>query len=365
MLEVESRLLGRDPRSLDPAPTLSLEPERTASALRTGAALALLLVVGTTVAQVCGVRRLALALLVSGAAQALYGILVLASGHPMIWSVPKRYYLESATGTFVNRNHFAGFLELALPCGLALVLASARDRRPAEGPRERWLEHFRPEGVRSLLLGLLLLLGLAGLLLSLSRAGTALGLAALAVTAAVAGRGGLRARVVVLLLVVAVAAVPLLQIGADRLLERYASTAEDFAEAGGRAVVWRDTARLLGDFPLTGAGFGTFAAVYPLYRSPEVRLFFDHAHNDALQALAEGGAIGGALLALVLWPVGRRMVAAFGGGAPTLSVGIAASLTAFLLHGLVDFNFHIPSNAAAAAILAGALLGMEWSSDRS
>jgi len=361
VLEIENRLLGQESRALEPTPSLSLEPERTASALRTGAALAVLLLIAVSVARDAGAGRLTAALLVSAAFQSLYGILVLASGHDMIWNVPKIHYLDSATGTYINKNHFAGFLAAALPCGLALILHRARRRR---GPRptrlrDRLVDQLSPEGIRSLLLGLLLVVGIAGLLLSLSRAGTALGIAALAATVVTAGRKGLRTRLVVATLVVAVAAVPLAQIGADRLSDRFARSKDDLL-SGHRAVVWSDTSSMALDFPVVGTGFGTFSAVYPLYRSPEVRLFFDHAHNDLLQALAEGGVIGIFFLGMILLPVGRRIVGAFAGAGGTLAVGIAAGLMALLLHELIDFNLHIPSNAALAAILAGTLLGLSW-----
>jgi O-antigen ligase len=360
-LAIENRLLGQESRGLEPAPSLSLEPERTGSALRTGAALAILLLIATSVTRDAGAGRLAAALLVSAAFQSLYGILVLASGHDMIWNVPKIHYVDSATGTFINKNHFAGFLAAALPCGLALVLDRSRSRR---GPRpvrlrDRLVEQLGPQGIRSLLLGLLLVVGIAGLLLSLSRAGTAVGVVALAATVATAGRKGLRTRLVVALLVVAVAAVPLAQISADRLSERYARSMQDL-HASPRTVVWSDTWAMALDFPVVGTGFGTFSVVYPLYRSPEVRAFFDHAHNDALQAFAEGGAIGVVFLGMILAPVGRRIVGAFAGALGTMAIGFAAGLTALLLHGLIDFNFHIPSNAALAAILGGALLGLSW-----
>jgi len=360
-LAIENRLLGQESRGLEPAPSLSLEPDRTGSALRTGAALAILLLIATSVVHDAGAGRLAAALVVSAAFQSLYGILVLASGHDMIWNVPKIHYVDSATGTFINKNHFAGFLAASMPCGLALILDRWRSRRGPRPVRLRDLlvEQLSPRGIRSLLLGLLLVVGIAGLLLSFSRAGTAVGIVALAATVATAGRKGLRTRLVVALLVVAVAAVPLAQIGADRLSERYARSMEDLL-AGSRAVVWSDTWAMALDFPVVGTGFGTFSVVYPLYRSPEIRVFFDHAHNDALQALAEGGAIGIVLLGMILIPVGRRIVGAFAGAGGTMAVGFAAGLTALLLHGLIDFNIHIPSNAALAAILAGALLGLPW-----
>jgi len=70
--------------------------------------------------------------------------------------------------------------------------------------------------------------------------------------------------------------------------------------------------------------------------------------------------IGIFFLGMILLPVGRRIVGAFAGAGGTLAVGIAAGLMALLLHELIDFNLHIPSNAALAAILAGTLLGLSW-----
>jgi len=61
--------------------------------------------------------------------------------------------------------------------------------------------------------------------------------------------------------------------------------------------------------------------------------------------------------ALLLVPLLRAGLAALRGSRGTLAVGAAAGLAAFLLHGLVDFNLHIPANAATAAILAGIVLG--------
>ena len=362
VLAAENEILQRDSRGLEATPALSLEPERTASALRTGAVFAIVLLVSVSVTRVSGARGLATALLISAAFQSLYGIYELASGHDMIWMWPKEHYLDSATGTFVNKNHFAGFLEGTLPCGLALILSEWRrnDRLRGRTVRERLVEMFGRDGARIQLLTVLLVIGIAGLWLSLSRAGTVLGLGALAATIVAAGRHGLRTRLVVAALVLAVAAVPLLQLGADRLTVRYSQTAEDLAVSGGRMAIWKGAVEMGADFPVFGAGFGTFAATFPLYRAPEVRRFFSHAHNDLLQVFAEGGAVGVLLLGLILGPVITRVVRAFTGSEGTLAIGFAAGLVAVLLHALVDFNFHIPSNGAVAAVLAGALLGLPW-----
>jgi len=360
-LAAESRLLGSDPRELDAPAALSVDPGATASALRTGSALAALLLVATTVAATRGIRLLALALLVSAGLQGLYGVLVLVSGHDQIWHLDKQHYLDSATGTFVNRNHFAGYLAMALACGSGLIVSNAGRQRGRQSARNLLLQWFGSEGSRSLLLLLPLVVGLAGLLASFSRAGIALGLLAVFVTL-FAGRGlqGLRVRLVVMLLVLAAATLPLLQIGSDRLVDRYAESTGAVAAPGARGMVWGDTLSIARAFPLCGSGFGTFFAVYPAFRSPDVRLYYPHAHNDLLQALAEGGVAGGLFGLLILIPLLGLVLRTLTGRKGTAAVGFAAGLAAILLHALVDFNFHIPANAATAAILAGGLVGLPW-----
>lgn len=357
----ERRLLGRDPVELDRTASVSLDPGATASALRTGCALVALLLVSTAVAALRGARRLALALLLSAAFQGLYGLLVVASGHDRIWHLPKKYFLDNATGTFVNRNHFACLMAMSLACGAALLL---RDLRAGNGypGRARWLASWSSrDGVRRLAFGLLLAVGLAGLLLSYSRAGIVLGVGAVVTTVLCAGRAtSRRARVLLVVVLLVAALVPLTRVGAMRLADRFQELTDDFTRPGGRLEVWTDALGMARDLPLAGCGYGAFAATYPIYRRPEVRKFYAHVHNDPLQALVEGGVVGFALLLLALWPVLRSLPAALAGRKGVLGVGFAAGLTAMLLHGLVDFNFHIPSNAATGVVLAGVVLGLPW-----
>ena len=88
-------------------------------------------------------------------------------------------------------------------------------------------------------------------------------------------------------------------------------------------------------------------------------LFVNHAHNDYLEWLFEGG-LAAAMLMLAfltlyvlrwreIWPAGN------GRWAPIAFVRIAAGISLLLmgLHGLIDFNLHIPANAAFFAFIAG------------
>jgi O-antigen ligase len=352
----EEVLLQSAPADFDPAPTLSVEPGATASALRTGVALCALLIVATHVAARRGLGGLAAVLLFSAAMQAMYGLIVLASGYDRIWNVEKTAYLDSATGTWINRNHFADYLAMALPLGAALWVRGHR----REGPRTgSWLlRTFSSAGSRNLLRLLALLIGMAGLLVSFSRAGIAIGLGCIAATLWLGTRYKPPAmRVIIVVLAIAVALIPLAQLGADALWQRFERSADDFASPGSRGTVWRDTVDLARAFPLLGSGFGTFAAVYPKFRSPEVRFFFSYAHNDLLQFAAEGGLVGLLLLLGLLASLRVRLFAALRGEYGVLAIGAAAGLAAALLHSLIDFNFHLPANAAVAAVLAGALWG--------
>ena len=355
-LEAETGLLGVAPSTLDARPTLSVEPGATASALRMGAALCALLIVASHVAATRGIRALCRMLLVSAAFQALYGLIVLASGHDRIWNIPKKAYLDSATGTFVNRNHFADYLAMTLPCGAALWIAGLR-RAPA---KQRWfLRTFGGEGSRNLIVLLALLIGLAGLWVSFSRAGIALGVAAVGATVWLGTRfRPPTIRFVIVALALAIALIPLAQLGADTLWERFERSTDDFSSPGNRGTVWGDTLDLARAFPVLGSGFGTFAAIYPKYRSPEVRFLYIHAHNDLLQFFAEGGAVGGILLLSLVALLSRRLFAALRGELGTLGIGAGVGLSAALLHALIDFNFHLPANAALAVVLAGSLWGL-------
>jgi len=359
VLEAERRLLGPDAGLVVPESTLSLDPGVTASALRTGTALAALFLIGGAVATTRGIERLTLALLLSAAFQGLYGFLTLASGYDRIWNTPKLFNLDSSTGTFVNSNHYASYMSLALACGAALVLRNAR-RTFLSPDRMRRLSSFGAEGSRDLLLVLLLACGIGGLLTSNSRAGIALGLLSLGVTAIAVGGGKARIRLALLAAVAIAAAIPLVQLGPERLVESYLESGQEMHEAGGRPTVWRDTIGMATAFPLTGSGFGTFASVYPLFRSGEVRQFYQHAHLDLLQLAAEGGIVAVVLMALVLVPVARAIARGLAGRQGSLAPGLAAGLGAVLLHSWVDFPFHLPAIAATSAVVAGALLTESW-----
>ncbi len=124
-----------------------------------------------------------------------------------------------------------------------------------------------------------------------------------------------------------------------------------------RLLIWQDTLHLIKDFPLTGSGFGTFADVFPLYKSFSDTLYYDHAHNDYLELLSTGGLVGFCLAGcFVLRVLGeslwqgwrRRSKQAF-----LITVAGLSGLGGILAHSLTDFNLHNGANGLYFFFLCG------------
>ncbi len=319
---------------------------------------------------------LVIVILASALFQAFYGMAEVFSGHEMILGRPKRYYLGSVTGTYINKNHFAGFLEMAFPLSLGYLLVKARFFAMEKGMSlRRRVLWFGQESLQwTLLLGLVpCFLGL-GIIFSKSRSGITV-FAVTVVLAAVAsaswrvfsdegGRDGERGKSSRFAWIVPIVAAAVLAgavwLGIGPIIERFAET--DLSREG-RIVVMKNTVEMIGDFPWTGTGKGTYVNAYPIYEKIDDRMRLSFAHNDYLEYAAENGVIGGGALifagvGLVVWLVGlwRRRRSSFAKG---IGLGALLGVTAILFHGFTDFNLQITANAVyftALAMLAVAVL---------
>jgi O-antigen ligase len=122
-----------------------------------------------------------------------------------------------------------------------------------------------------------------------------------------------------------------------------------------RLKITKDCLRIFAHRPILGWGLGTFPTIYPSFRSFYTNLFVNQAHNDYAQLLVETGAVG---FVVMIWFVYRL----YRHGLPTsqrwefkwgaaISVAALLGCTAMLLHSLVDFNLHVPANAAVFYVL--------------
>jgi O-antigen ligase len=259
-----------------------------------------------------------------------------------IYGIWKPTWSWGVFGPYVNKNHFAGFVVMAIPLAMASSASAFRDlRRDWRRRRIGWLALGDAAGnafVRRVAVTLTLIIGV---LVSRSRGGAmAFVLSMLAAPLLVKRR------------LWAVAALGLLAVGAMEMLGTDGLTRH--ATRGlqdSRIVVWRDALRMLPDFPVLGSGMNTFGSAYPRYQRVWKSVWFGEAHNEYLQALFDMGALGLVLVAGLLF----RLLAAGARNASgsVIGMGVLGGLLASAAHNLVDFNWQIPANAATFATLAG------------
>lgn len=347
----------------------SLDRGETIDAVLKGVMLVLCFWTATRLARAPGFARALLVLLLAvGVFEAFYGLVEQFAGEGRIfgWEKPAGVVKNRASGTYVNPNHFAGFLAMAIPAALVLAgtSAGARPGAPA-GLRLRLIHAMTdPDLPKRVLLGATAVLLVVGLGASLSRGG-ALATGAGAVVAAVTIvrlRGG-NVRSALVLGGIAALAMWLTSAGAERLLMRFdtlASGDELNLSVANRLSFAYDTTRMALQHPFVGVGAGAFAAVFPAYQSvPDPNGILIHAHSDYAQTLAELGFVGftalGGGLVLVVWGVwrGAREVDPARGA---LACAALSGVTALAIHSFVDFNLRLPANALWGA----ALLGIAW-----
>jgi O-antigen ligase len=343
-----------------PSSTLSLSPEETTNALLLFSSLVVLF---TGLMHVMGRQRagwLASRLLGFGVLLAVIAVVQAAAldrQDPRVYGFWRPQQITLPFGPFVNRNHFAGWMVMALPVGIGYSLAVFQTSdRPRRGDWRTWLLWFtRAEANRFALVAFCLLAMCASVVLSTSRSG----MASLGVAVAVFGviaflRGGREVKRLAALYLVTLVAGAVLWAG-------FGSTVGRFAQSGAhlpaRLDAWRDTMRIVTDFPLAGVGIGAFPRAMLVYQSFDRRYLYHQAHNDYLEVLAEGGlvvAIPVAVAALLLlWRVARRLLADEDGPERMwVRAGAAAGLAGIAAQSLVEFSLQMPGNAVLFTVIA-------------
>ena len=244
-----------------------------------------------------------------------------------------------AFGPFVYHNHFAGFVELVAPFGLALIFSGRvpKDQLPA--------------------LSLFTIVPIAALVLSASRGGITSFLLEVALLALLLGartERGMRLLKAACLLVVTGGLLGWLGISAT--VQRFEQLFGSDGPANGRLSLSRDAWQIFVHHPWIGTGLETFETAYPRYASFYDGLRLDHAHNDYFELLANTGLIGGAFglafVALLFW-FGYVNVRSHNSEGRAFYASSLAACAGILLHSFVDFNLHLPSNALLFLIYAG------------
>lgn len=272
--------------------------------------------------------------------------------------IGKMLWQRGTFGPFVNRNHFAGFLELGI--GLAGGLLIGRT------VKQIWLAVYASAA----------LVMCAGIALSASRGGV-LALAAEVVFLALVAiptfisknrSHNERRRAAVLLrvagaFVLGAAAIvgSMFLVGSEGLVQNFAQvqtetqSEQQASERFSRRNIWRATSELIREHPLLGVGLGAFQFAYTRYDQSSGAQRVEQTHNDYLQILADAGIVGGVLaLTFILLLFGRGFAAAqtHDRRKRAIVLGALTGCFAIAVHSFVEFNLQITANAQLFLALA-------------
>jgi putative inorganic carbon (hco3(-)) transporter len=296
-----------------------------------------------------------------GICEAFYGIVQYLTGWQQIFTYVKKFDLEEATGTYINRNHYAGFLEMILPFSLALVFYECAKLRGSRGKSMSLRKLIAKSGLHSLILWLCVSVILsAALVFSRSRMGIlAAASSVLVIFALIAisrfhGRTSSLLAAMFIVLSIGLA----LWIGPGPIVSRFQSVEDEYSLGGpSRVSIWRDALPLIQHHPWFGTGLGTFPTAYTSGQTTFLTQFVNHAHNDYLEFAADLGIPAAFVLFASVFLILARAVRAFlfgeGDFERVLALGCVGSIVAILLHSFADFNLYIPANALLFSVILG------------
>lgn len=285
-------------------------------------------------------------MIILGLIEAVYGVIqALVPSIGVLWVDYFNEHMGYARGTFINRNHFAGFIEMTWPLILGYTMAMTDQGHSLK----RALASDMLNRQALMALGIVVLL--LSLLLSRSRAGITGGLVGL-MTFWYMARPNIR-RIALhtrLLLgaIVVVLCIYCVTIGVEPIFERFLS----IGDGKSRIDIWRDSLSILKDHPW-GIGLHNFETVFQVYN----RSFFSdktvtYAHNDYFQLLIETGWVGFfILIGGFIFFTGKsfRLIRRFDAKADPkrffLAVGAFSGIISLAFHSFFDFNLQIPANS--------------------
>jgi len=266
-------------------------------------------------------------------AVSLFGIIQHFTSEKQIYWLSWIHPAGDPFGPYANRNHFAGFVELTLPVGIAFLVFRGMSREAVP------------------LLGLLTIVPVSAIILSGSRGGIISFVFELVVLAILARRRRV-AEVphVGTIAIIGVAALSLVAwVGAGKAIERFSTAPLNDVSLARRISMFRGAAHIFVDHPVKGAGLGALIAIFPRYETAYDGYVIAHVHNDYIETLAETGLLGGLCGFSFLWIFYRDSLRAFESSRERFSLSLRAGATVavsgLLLHSLVDYNLHVPANA--------------------
>jgi O-antigen ligase len=259
-------------------------------------------------------------------------------------------------GPFINRHHFAAYMELTLSLSLGLLVSGAI-------AVERRLLYIFAVLIMSVAL---VLTGSRGGILSLGA--EVLFVAAIATLVRRRSKGeseesdaaesrvrGALVRVGIGFVLVVLLLAGAASLGGEESLARLFGTVNSNDPTSGRVQFWQGTWGVIKQYPLLGAGLGAFSVAYTQHDVLHGATRLEQAHNDYLQILSDAGIVGGALglcFIFVLFRYGFSRFNSHDKYRRGVAAGALAGCFAVLVHSFFEFSLHMTSNALLFLVLA-------------
>ena len=302
-------------------------------------------------------KRIVFVMIGIGLIEAAYGLVqTLVPSMGVLWVDFVRDYLGTARGTFINRNHFAGYIEMIWPLALGITLAHTGRVRSLKDV----LASDRLNRQALMALGVIVLL--LALIFTRSRAGIFSGLIGFLAFFIMARTGmkdaGLQNRILFGGITVLMC-IYTMTIGVGPILDRFLIIGD---ASYSRVDIWRDSLPIIKNHPL-GIGLGNYENVFAVYNQSIVSgKTVTHAHNDYLQLLIETGWIGflaavGGFILFLGKSAGRIKRLDFRRDPLRfyLAIGAFSGLISMTAHSIFDFNLQIPANCMYFVVLLAVL----------
>lgn len=280
-------------------------------------------------------RRLLGLVICIGAGLSLYGFLQYFGALNHSWWHPP----EFLAATYVNHNHFAGYLELVIPLAIGMLFSRS----------------LRSFGYRLVIVAALMLM-LVVFIFTQSRGGwISLALSLLVMNIVLIKQGRLKKKSLFIFVFILGLIFSFFYFNREEVSQRI-ETVTDTSDVSlqTRIKIWQTALKIVRDNPLTGTGIGTFDYSFYQYRPKGFDMRAVYADNEYLQMAAEMGILAPLIM---LW-IFISLIAA-GLKKRHFSprrLGCAIGVFSLTLHGITDFNFHIPANMLLFSVCAGLIM---------
>lgn len=346
--------------------SISLSPAATrVGCIRLLAIFLLFIIVRHNVLSSASLKRLSIAAVVNGALLSLFAFIQFFSSpvQTIYWTFP---VLGIPFGPFICKNHFPFYVNVCMGLGIGILLVRCQSYKLYRSTHS-WLPDFSPLLHDPAILWLFFSTSLMifSTFFSLSRGGVlAISLSCIIFLLCSYSANHSVSRISFISLFIIFLTGSVIIFWFDFVHDRIASLWNGQVVADLRLPLWYDGLMIGARFPLFGAGLGSFYHTELMFRhrSEFSTLAAEYAHNEYVEAWAEGGVVRLILTIVIIGLFYRSAAQALrnhaGRSDRGLIIGALFSFTTVVVHSFFDFGLHIPSIAFLVTVVAAYLVAL-------